>query len=90
MKFTKTFKNFFIVYPLGDKTINKKINNFASSYNSYENKKYLNFKPGQFVSFDDIIVLSEKEFFKLPLEYEQHKFRKIIMDFKKEKKKRKL
>jgi len=38
----KTFKNFFIVYPLGDKTINKKINNFASSYNSYENKKYLN------------------------------------------------
>ena len=53
--------------------------------------KYLNFKPGQFISFDDIIVLSEEEFFKLPLKYseEKLKFRKIIFEFKKEKKKRK-
>ena len=40
----KTFKNFFIIYPLGDKTINNKIYSFASSYKSYENKKYLNSK----------------------------------------------
>ena len=55
-----------------------------------KNKKYLYFKPGQFISFDDTIVLSEQEFFKLPLEYnkEKHKFRQIILDFKKEKKKR--
>lgn len=68
----------------------KLFNNDPNISLKLKNKKYLNFKPGQFVSFDDIIVLSEKEFFKLPLEYEQHKFRKIIMDFKKEKKKRKL
>lgn len=57
-----------------------------------KDKKYLNFKPGQFISFDDTIILSEREFFKLPLEYseDKHKFRKIIIDFKKEKKKRKL
>ena len=56
-----------------------------------KNKKYLYFKPGQFISFDDTIVLSEQEFFKLPLEYskEKHKFRQIILEFKKEKKKRK-
>jgi hypothetical protein len=68
----------------------KLFNNDPNISLKLKNKKYLNFKPGQFVSFDDIIVLSEKEFFKPPLEYEQHKFRKIIMDFKKEKKKRKL
>ena len=57
-----------------------------------KDKKYLNFKPSQFISFDDTIILSEQEFFKLPLEYseDKHRFRKIILDFKKEKKKRKL
>ena len=55
-------------------------------------KKYLNFKPGQFISFDDTIVLTEKEFFKIPLMYSEEKkiLRKIIFEFKKEKKKRKL
>ena len=70
----------------------KLFNNDPNISLKLKNKKYLNFKPGQFVSFDDIIVLSEKEFFKLPLEYseEKHKFRKIILEFKREKKKRKL
>ena len=70
----------------------KLFNNDPNISLKLKNKKYLNFKPGQFVSFDDIIVLSEKEFFKLPLEYseEKHKFRQIIIEFKKEKKKRKL
>jgi hypothetical protein len=55
-------------------------------------KKYLNFIPGQFISFDDTIVLTEKEFFKIPLKYSEEKkiLRKIIFEFKKEKKKRKL
>ena len=70
----------------------KLFNNDPNISLKLKNKKYLNFKPGQFISFDDIIVLSEKEFFKLPLEYseEKHKFRQIIIEFKKEKKKRKL
>jgi len=70
----------------------KLFNNDPNISLKLKNKKYLNFKPGQFISFDDIIVLSEKEFFKLPLEYseEKHKFRKIILEFKKEKKNRKL
>ena len=68
----------------------KLLNNDPNISLKLKNKKYLNFKPGQFISFDDIIVLSEKEFFKLPLEYEKHKFRQIIIEFKKEKKKRKL
>jgi len=70
----------------------KLFNNDPNISMKLKNKKYLNFKAGQFISFDDTIILSEKEFFKLPLEYaeDKHKFRKIIMDFKKEKKKRKL
>ena len=70
----------------------KLFNNDPNISLKLKNKKYLNFKSGQFISFDDIIVLSEKEFFKLPLEYseEKHKFRQIIIEFKKEKKKRKL
>ena len=70
----------------------KLFNNDPNISLKLKNQKYLNFKSGQFISFDDIIVLSEKEFFKLPLEYseEKHKFRKIILEFKREKKKRKL
>ena len=55
-----------------------------------KNEKYLNFKPSQFISFDDIIILTEQEFFKVPLEYKEDKLkhRKIIFEFKKEKKKK--
>ena len=69
----------------------KLFNNDPNIVLKLKNKKYLNFKPDQFISFDDIIVLSEEEFFKLPLKYseEKLKFRKIIFEFKKEKKKRK-
>ena len=57
-----------------------------------KNEKYLNFKPSQFISFDDIIILTEQEFFKVPLEYKEDKLkhRKIIFEFKKEKKNKKL
>ena len=69
----------------------KLFNNDPNIVLKLKNEKYLNFKPDQFISFDDIIVLSEEEFFKLPLKYseEKLKFRKIIFEFKKEKKKRK-
>ena len=70
----------------------KLFNNDPNISLKLKNKEYLNFKPSQFISFDDIIVLSEKELFKLPLEYseDKRKFRKIIFEFKREKKKRKL
>ena len=57
-----------------------------------KNEKYLNFKPSQFISFDDIIILTEQEFFEVPLEYKEDKLkhRKIIFEFKKEKKNKKL
>ena len=69
----------------------KLFNNDPNIVLKLKNEEYLNFKPDQFISFDDIIVLSEEEFFKLPLKYKEEKlkFRKIIFEFKKKKKKRK-
>ena len=38
----KEFRNFYIIYPLGNLKTNKKVVNFSNSYNSFTNKKYLN------------------------------------------------
>tara|TARA_B100000780_G_C21009845_1_gene404331 strand:- start:64 stop:687 length:624 start_codon:yes stop_codon:yes gene_type:complete len=70
----------------------KLFNNNPNGIFKLKNKKYLNFKPSQIIYFNDIENLNEKEFLKLPFAYNEDKlkFRKIIFEFKKEKKKRKL